>query len=333
MTITQRGKGWLATVTHQGTRSRQQFSTYAEATQWEASAKHAVLLGKPMPKVNRVNQIGWTLGDAADRTFRTRWKGKASEKTNLVNMRHHLNYYGDKMPLSDLNTEQVDDLILDLRERRYSGATINRILMNLSRCLRTAREYGKMDHKPTINREPEGEHRLRWLTTSECDRIIRSAQELGYLHVRDAIVVALDTGVRRGELFRITPADITRQGLGVWVTKNMKGRVIPLTKRARAVLESRVSQCEHRTSLVFPQTNINRTPWYRVKYHADMDKDVVWHTLRHTFASRLVQRDVPIQHVQKLMGHKTIQVTMRYAKIADSNLGNAIAALDNISTV
>lgn len=327
MTVNQRGRGWQASVQHQGKRLRRNFSTHAEATQWEALAKQSLLLGQPVPQVNSVNINGWTLGDAAERTLRMQWKGKASERTNLVNMRHHLDFFGDKRQLSDITTEAVDDLILHLKDKRLSGATINRVLMNLSRILRTAREYNKMDFAPTIRRQQEGEHRLRWLTDDECDAMIGTAQELGYMNLRDAIIVALDTGVRRSELQRISKDDITKQGLGVWKSKNMVGRVIPLTKRARGILEMRDG------NPLFPTNDFIRSPFDRVKYMVGLGDDVVWHTLRHTFASRLVQKGIPIQVVQKLMGHKTIQITMRYAKISDANMDAAISAIDNTSMV
>jgi len=57
-------------------------------------------------------------------------------------------------------------------------------------------------------------------------------------------------------------------------------------------------------------------------------KDVVIHDLRHTFASRLVQRGVPLLNVSKLLGHASLTMTMRYAHLAPPDLNDAIAALD-----
>ena len=56
--------------------------------------------------------------------------------------------------------------------------------------------------------------------------------------------------------------------------------------------------------------------------------DEVMHALRHTFCSRLVQRGVPILTVKELAGHKTMDITLRYAHLAPHNLVNAIAALE-----
>jgi integrase len=156
--------------------------------------------------------------------------------------------------------------------------------------------------------------------------MIGQAAEMEYVNLHDAMIVAVDTGVRRSELMRIKKADITTQGLGIWESKAKLPRIIPLTKRARAILENRVGD-----PFLFPQKEFIRSAFDRVKHHCGLGSDVVWHTLRHTFASRLVQKNVPIQVVQKLMGHKTIQITMRYAKINDANMVNAISVLDNIS--
>lgn len=56
-------------------------------------------------------------------------------------------------------------------------------------------------------------------------------------------------------------------------------------------------------------------------------RKIGWHTLRHTFASHLAMRGVPLNTVQALLGHSTIQMTMRYAHLAPSTLRQAIGML------
>lgn len=57
-------------------------------------------------------------------------------------------------------------------------------------------------------------------------------------------------------------------------------------------------------------------------------RDVQWHALRHSFASHLVQKGVPLKAVQELLGHSTIEMTMRYAHLAPAMLADAVAVLD-----
>ncbi|MDQ2106788.1 site-specific integrase, partial [Azospirillum isscasi] len=68
--------------------------------------------------------------------------------------------------------------------------------------------------------------------------------------------------------------------------------------------------------------------WYKATADARLD-DLNLHDLRHTFASRLVMRGVPLLTVSKLLGHATIQMTMRYAHLAPDAFDVAISALDS----
>jgi site-specific recombinase XerD len=53
-----------------------------------------------------------------------------------------------------------------------------------------------------------------------------------------------------------------------------------------------------------------------------------WHTLRHTFASHLVMRGAPIKAVQELLGHATIEMTMRYSHLSPDVRRDAVSLLD-----
>ena len=60
-------------------------------------------------------------------------------------------------------------------------------------------------------------------------------------------------------------------------------------------------------------------------------QDVVWHTLRHTFASRLVMAGVDLRTVQELMGHKDITMTIRYSHLSPSHLKEAVQRLVKVA--
>lgn len=329
MSVSQRGSSFQAYVAVGSQRLRRNFSTHAEATAWEALARQALERGQPVPELPNgsrpvINE--WTLSQAADRCFDLHWKGKASERHVLINVNKALKHFGTRVSVASITTEAVDDWILKLKQQGLSGGTINRNLAALSKIVRTAHESGRVEKMPKFRRQKEGQHRLRWLTDEEITKTLEVAKSL-YPLLSDALCVSLDTGVRRGELLRIEPRDLVDGNLMVWVTKNEDPRSIPLTKRSKEVL-SRLAHGLAPTAKLFPQHEWIRSPWEHVKDIAGLGEDVVWHTLRHTFASRLVQRGVPIQVVQKLMGHKTISITMRYAKLRPSNLQDAIGLLD-----
>jgi integrase len=59
-------------------------------------------------------------------------------------------------------------------------------------------------------------------------------------------------------------------------------------------------------------------------------RDFSWHCLRHTFASRLVMAGVALKAVQELMGHKTIQMTARYAHLSPDHLQSAVELISGV---
>ena len=80
-------------------------------------------------------------------------------------------------------------------------------------------------------------------------------------------------------------------------------------------------------------THIDAQNFYRRVYQLALDKagikDIVWHTLRHTCASRLVMAGVDIRTVQEIMGHKTLVMTMRYSHLSGDHLNQAINRISN----
>jgi integrase len=158
----------------------------------------------------------------------------------------------------------------------------------------------------------------------------------------------MDTGARLGEAVRLQWEDVElrQEGRGVvrfLITKTRKPRSVPLTRRAEALLQRllanrpgdhtrvfliRTTGCKWRGTT--PQAKPFRNPhgaWKTCANAAGLD-DFRLHDLRHTYASRLVQRDVPLLTVSRLLGHASLKMTMRYAHLATANLDAAVAKLD-----
>lgn len=325
MTVIQRGSSYQAYVSHANQRHRRSFKSEAEAVAWEALAREALKLGKPLPEAPKKGKgNAWTIREAFNRAFQLHWEGGRSERTMIINMTKAMDFFGRLKLITEVTTADVDDYIIHMREQGLSGSTINRRLAVVSKAFRVAREYDKYSGNIVFRRQREGEHRLRWLDDNEIKTLVKAAGHLGYANLQDAIVVSLDTGIRQGELGRITANDVVDEGLMVWESKNDTARTIPLTSRSRKILEARKARGMRKLF----KDGYTRSAWDRTRLQADLGTDVVWHTLRHTFASRLVQRGVALQVVKELMGHKTIAVTMRYAKLAPRNLADAISTLE-----
>jgi integrase len=162
----------------------------------------------------------------------------------------------------------------------------------------------------------------------------------------DEFEIALQSGMRCKEQFtRIdwSCVDLTRKDLRVPQSKNGLGRHIPLNVEARAafqrLLERQIGDG--------PTPIISKGPifvgkggerllgarhWFlRATRKAGLE-NFTWHDLRHTFASRLVMADVDIRTVAELLGHKNIQMTMRYAHLAPAHKLVAVERLSRYNS-
>lgn len=150
-------------------------------------------------------------------------------------------------------------------------------------------------------------------------------------YVRPLLMLALYTGMRRGELFRLMwfNVDLNRQliHLPETITKTSKGRTIPLNDKALALLSIWREQTGGK-GLVFPSPKTGKQldnmgqAWKTVLKHAGLNvekedpRHFRFHDMRHTFASLLVSKGVSLARVQQYLGHSSIEMTMVYAHLA-----------------
>lgn len=201
-----------------------------------------------------------------------------------------------------------------------------------------ARERRMRDRRDRFNvhRKERGKRPLR-----------KRHQEQYADHLLPIVTVAQHTGMRRGELFGLTWSAVNFMLKQVTVrgdtAKSGKTRHIPLNSVALAALTKWRNQSNKTdpTDLVFPGERGRRldniqSSWDEIRKAAklvalDAKGRVVdgvrFHDLRHTFASRLVMAEVPLNTVRELMGHATMEMTLRYAHLAPQHLAEAVARL------
>lgn len=274
----------------------------------------------------------WTLQDAYDRTLANIWSGMSSEKTAKINSQTALDFFGPLTPISAIDVDALDRYVIHLMNKGASDATINRKMSVLSKIFRVARDRGQLKEIPKLPRRKEREGRIRFLTPAEEQQVLKWLLHLGKADHWDATVILIDTGFRTGELWRVAAehVDLNRGCITLWRTKSGKPRTVPMTSRVKEIIIRRARQ--YPVGPLFPDGSKD---WYRVGWDKvrqlmgkDEDSEFVPHALRHTCCSRLVQRGVPITHVQSWMGHKSIQTTMRYAHLMPHDLFTAAAVLE-----
>ncbi len=156
------------------------------------------------------------------------------------------------------------------------------------------------------------EHVVKRITTTDEQALINAAQKSQTKCLSELLILAIETGMRRGELLALAweDIDLDRRELLVRRSKNGKSRTIPLTAKAHITLANMESNC---SEPVFPMSaNAVRLAFERIRRRAALT-DVRFHDLRHEAISRLFDRGLTTPEVALLSGHKTVSQLFRYA--------------------
>lgn len=327
MPVNQRGNGYQASLIVEGQRIRRQFATEAEANAWLMESKAKLLRGEPVDRGN--NPLSTRTWSELRRATHSRfWQGSKGEHTAYINSIRAVKHFGPESPVRNLNAEDIDEYILTLEAEGNSNGTINRKLAALSKMLRFALERDWISKLPAMHRKKEYEGRIRFLTRDEELLMVKTLEHLGFERYAKLCVFLIDTGARVGEVLGLEWKDVQNDKATFWDTKNGKARTVPLTKRIQEMLAAMF------VSGKGPFADINQSSfnkvWNRMKHLIGLGEDsqFVPHALRHTCASRLVQAGVPLLTVKEFLGHKSIQVTLRYAHLLPQNLMDATKKLE-----
>lgn len=229
-----------------------------------------------------------------------------------------------------------------------SAGTVNRLRSTFSRMYRHGKYLGKVQNNPVRDvllsrdesKEPNwlrqaDEERLRAVLQAKVDACTAKQPKLRQqaLHRIYELDVALGTGMRKSEQYGLTwnDVDLEERVIRLHDTKNGKPRKVYMNERVYSALSAlRTMENDLHTSrpgLVF-RCGENKKWWLAALKEAKLEGRLRWHDLRHTFATRLVQRGADLKKVQVACGHKTIQMTARYAHVDDADQRDTVALLD-----
>jgi site-specific recombinase XerD len=297
----------------------------------------------PWLKANR-RRVDKTLADVG-RCFRVHWDAR----------------------LTDVDQAALDEYVEVRSDAGVSVATIRRELNNLQRILSLALSRGYIREHPFKGWErpkvEEGgaprylnddeEKRLRQALTDRDERARRERMsanawrrkrfyeplpEIGYYcdHLAPMVLLSLATGLRFGEIAGLEWQHVNVHFKVLTVTastsKGKKTRHVPLNDEALdALLKWKECSGGGERGLVFPnpegvRIGTVKTAWLALLKEAKID-GFRWHDLRHSFASKLVQRGVSLAVVRDLLGHGDFKLTLRYAHINERQKIEAVARL------
>jgi integrase len=218
---------------------------------------------------------------------------------------------------------------LNRRGKSFAAQTIKHQLVILRRLYNLARKWGMYDGKSpmeSVEMPRIDNQKTEFLTDEELTRLLDTLDTWPFKDTVAFIKFALFTGLRRGELFKLTWDDVDFER-GIVTLRDPKGgktENIPVSMEALDVLKSLTAD----SPFVFPgengkqRTNFNG-PWQRIRKAADLPPGFRFHGLRHHFASTLVSAGYDLLVVQKLLTHKDAKTTQRYAHLAPGAVKDA----------
>lgn len=242
---------------------------------------------------------------------------------------------------------------------KRSGADVNRTIAALSSAMAHAvKELGWIERNPCerVTKQKEAGGRIRFLSDEELPVLLNAVRASSHPDLLPAVLLALTTGARKGEILglRWSQIDFKRRAITLshGETKNNVGRALPLSGEVVKLLQARNKVRKIDDDRLFPpaencQELELREPWKaalvlagidvrqatrsgRVKVGAPpvMTSDFRWHDLRHTAASYLTMAGVSAIEVARILGHKTLAMSLRYSHLAPdrvTELGDALA--------
>ena len=238
---------------------------------------------------------------------------------------------------------QIEALRDWFAEHEWEPGTANRYKTVLSLIYRLGMEHKKVSSNPArlLKRLKESDGRVRFLNQHVPDEEARLRKVIAakFPEHLPELDIAVNTGMRRSEQYcRISWAcvDLERQDLFVPKSKNGRARHIPLNDAALAAFRKLHGRTrgqgpifEHLKKGEKGKSLLGPRHWFEDAISEGGIKDFTWHDLRHTFASRLVMQGVPLRAVAELLGHRSIQMTMRYAHLAQDDMRTAVRKLDS----
>ena len=244
-----------------------------------------------------------------------------------------LSVYGD-IPLKRFNTAIVDQLQTDLINKGYKPSSNNKVTNVLKHMFNKALDW-EMVTEDVLKRirkvKPlrDGAKRLRFLSVDEAQFLVNCCDE----HLKPVVITALNTGMRRGEILSLTwdRVDLRHGFIKLDKTKNGERRDIPINDTLKATLQGLKRRLDiphvfYDSAAGKPYQDVKRS--FHTALRRSKIQDFHFHDLRHTFASHLVMAGVDITTVSRLLGHKSLTMTLRYAHLAPNHLQNAVSVLD-----
>lgn len=347
MTVKKRGNTFYIDFGYEGKRVRKKSpeNTSKGAKAYELLLRQRMARGLPLEE-EKVEKKECIFKELALQWLEIYVKNN-NKYSEYINKKYIMNsdlipYFGN-IPIENISGYTIEQYKSNLlNNKKLSPKSINNRLCILSRCLRSAQEWGFSKEIPKIKLLKVPPQKYDYLTEEETIILLEHATGMW----KEMILLTVRTGLRYGEITALRWKDINLSSGILTVNRNIvrniecspknnKLRIVPLTKNLIEML----NKMDNSSEFVFHDKKgfPLKHDFCRDNLHAICKKAnlrlIGWHCLRHSFASHLASRNNSIVAIKELMGHSDIKTTMRYAHVNLSVLQNTISSLETYSSI
>ena len=237
---------------------------------------------------------------------------------------------------TQLNKKDILDYLESLIHKGYSKSSqnqhINAIKFYYEKVLGCPRDFYQINRPRKENRLPEV------LSKAEVIRILSNTMNIKH---RTILSMIYASGLRIGELLSLKASDIDldRKTLFIKRAKGKKDRIVKLSNNIVPLLYTYVQEYSPKTYLFegvggnkYSPTSVRNILKASCKKAGIHKKNIIVHTLRHSYATHLLEQGVDLRYIQTLLGHNSIKTTEIYTHISKDALDNVESPLDKIMT-
>lgn len=273
---------------------------------------------------------------------------KKSYKGDLRSTEIFLEYFGN-IDLDDITPAKIEDFKRDIKNSTGNkNATINRYLQALSKMLNIAVANELLNKNPmwSVKKLKENNYKTRVLMPDEEERLFKEIERgyevvgrdrkkkkiYPYIYLKNIIICALQTGMRKSEILKLkwSNIDFDYEYIELLETKSGKSRKIPISSKLMKIFKKILATSNSEYVFVNPSTNSNYIDIHRafetVLKNAEIN-NFRFHDLRHTAATRMLEKGADIRTVQEILGHSSVSVTERYTHTNAKSKKSAIELL------
>lgn len=319
------------------------FARKTDAKRWAAGIEADIHSGRYFPETHH------TLSDAIKRYS----DQHLPQLKDAAKRLQHLAWWDDQighMRLSNVKSDTISKCRSVLQTqpstfgrhqgRLRSDATVNRYVASLSAMFTFAvNEWEWVEKNPCskLKKLREGSGRTRFLIQDEPSSLLTACRaEVDHPELELIVLIAMTTGMRRGEILNLRQSDIDRKRGRILIrdSKNGDSRSVPLVSQVQSALDALSTVTSiRRDALLFPQPGTNSEKplvidrlWQRARAAAKLT-DFRFHDLRHTAASYLAMEGAGLREIADILGQKTLAMVKRYSHLTEEHKHQTVSRM------